>query len=265
MKVLKRSPRSKNSWSTTITCTGDRSDSMGCKSVLKVSESDIYKTYHVYYDGDRTEYNTVQCPLCKKESSVSNAPFMRYPSKKEWFAKKPSEQSGYEHAPSVSYREIPDFPKKGIMFKDISPVLANPKEFDALIKFLAKQWKGKVDKIGGFDARGFIFASALAYEMKIPFFMLRKKGKLPGLCKEVSYGLEYGEAVLEIQEDALKKKEKVLLIDDLLATGGTAKAGCELVESLGAVVAGVQFIIALNGLPGKEVLSPYNVHSLVWC
>lgn len=165
----------------------------------------------------------------------------------------------------LSLKDVPDFPKEGILFKDISPLLENPKEFKHLIGYLAHFWKGKVEKIGGFDARGFIFASALAYEMELPFFMLRKKGKLPGECVEVSYDLEYGSASLEIQADTTKNGERVLLIDDLLATGGTALAGSILVEKLGGAIVGIQFIIELTELNGREKLSKYPVHSILEC
>lgn len=158
--------------------------------------------------------------------------------------------------------DIADFPKKGIMFKDISPLLASPLEFENLIKYLAKIWGGKANRIGGFDARGFIFASALAYEMKLPFFMLRKKGKLPGETVSVKYGLEYGEASLEIQKAAVKEGDKVLLLDDILATGGTAEAGCKLVESLNGEIIGLQFIAEIKDLSGKDKLSKYNINSV---
>jgi adenine phosphoribosyltransferase len=163
----------------------------------------------------------------------------------------------------LSIRTILDFPKEGIAFKDISPLLANPEELKSLIKHLAKTWEGKVEKIGGFDARGFIFGSMLAYEMNLLFFMLRKKGKLPGICKKVSYDLEYGSATLEMQEDAVQKGDSVLLIDDLLATGGTAYAGCKLVESCGGTVSGLQFIIELADLEGRKKLQKYTVDSIL--
>jgi adenine phosphoribosyltransferase len=164
---------------------------------------------------------------------------------------------------AVSLRDVKDFPKPGIIFKDISPLLADPVQMKALIMGLASDWKGKVDVICGFDARGFIFGSLLAYELSIPFVMLRKKGKLPGKTVSVSYGLEYGSSELELQDDAIKKGDKVLLVDDLLATGGTAEAGCRLVEMFGGEVKGIQFIIELSELKGKDKLSAYPVHSVV--
>ena len=158
---------------------------------------------------------------------------------------------------------VADFPKKGITFRDISPLLANADEFGGLIKHLAEIWEGKVDKIGGFDARGFIFASALAYEMKLPFFMLRKKGKLPGETISVEYGLEYGEASLEVGKNAVNVGDKVLLVDDILATGGTAEAGCKLVESLNGEVVGLQFIAEIKDLSGKDKLTEYNINCVL--
>jgi adenine phosphoribosyltransferase len=166
---------------------------------------------------------------------------------------------------SISLRDIHDFPKPGIIFKDISPLLAKPKEMQALVKHLASLWRGKVDVVCGFDARGFIFASLLAYELSIPFVMLRKKGKLPGKTVSVSYGREYGKSELELQDDAIKSGDKVLLIDDLLATGGTAEAGCRLVELFGGNVEGIQFIVELSSLQGREKLSGYHVSSVVVC
>ena len=164
---------------------------------------------------------------------------------------------------TVSMRTVEDFPNKGVVFKDISPLLANPKEFKNLIQYLAKVWGGKIDSIGGFDARGFLFASALAYEMDLPFFMLRKKGKLPGVVISKEYALEYGSATLEVEADAVKLGDRVLLIDDVLATGGTALAGCSLVNTLGGAVAGVQVILEVLSLKGREVLRGYNVNSIV--
>lgn len=172
-------------------------------------------------------------------------------------------QSKEVKPPKVSLKEVKDFPKEGILFKDISPMLAKPKELRQVIRYCAEIWKGKIDIIGGFDARGFIFASLLAYEMKLPFFMLRKLGKLPGECHTVSYDLEYGSASLEMQQDAVQPGDKVLLVDDLLATGGTALAGCRLVELSGGIVTGLQFIIELKDLGGKDLLSRYEVHSVV--
>ena len=117
--------------------------------------------------------------------------------------------------------------------------------------------------IGGFDARGFLFGTALALMVKKPFFMIRKKGKLPGVTVSENYGLEYGTDSIEIQTDALKKGDRILLIDDLLATGGTAKAGADLVEKLGGEIVGFQFIIKLNEVGGEDKLKGYKIKSLL--
>lgn len=159
---------------------------------------------------------------------------------------------------------VPDFPKAGIMFRDVSPLLASPAAFHASIEGLAEKFSGvAIDKIVGFDARGFIFGAALALKLGVPFVMLRKKGKLPGDTVSVAYGLEYGKATLEIKRDAIAKGERVLFVDDLLATGGTALAGVELVEGLGGVVLGFAFVIELADLGARAKLLPHVVHALV--
>jgi len=149
---------------------------------------------------------------------------------------------------------VPDFPKQGILFRDMSPLLANPEAFAETIAQMEAHWKNEgITKLGAFDARGFIFASALAHKMKLPFFMLRKKGKLPGKTVSVSYGLEYGSDVIEMQEDAVSKHDVVLLVDDVLATGGTAKAGAELIEKCGGKVLGLATVMELGFLNGRDV------------
>ncbi len=159
---------------------------------------------------------------------------------------------------------IEDFPKPGISFKDISPLVSSP---DAL-KEVIRQFKEKfdfsqVDKIAGFDARGFLFGTILSVELDIPFIMIRKKGKLPGDTISLGYDLEYGSNEIEMQKNSINKDEKVLLIDDLLATGGTAHCGAKLVESFGAEVVGFAFVIELNFLEGREKLNNYKVESLI--
>ena len=149
---------------------------------------------------------------------------------------------------------IPDFPKPGILFRDMSPLLADNTAFKEVVRLMKEDWQEKgITKIGAFDARGFIFASVLASEMELPFFMLRKKGKLPGKTIALSYGLEYGKDVIEMKIDAVNARDHVLLVDDVLATGGTAKAGAELIESLGARVAGLATLIELADLGGRNV------------
>lgn len=163
-----------------------------------------------------------------------------------------------------SIATIPNFPKQGIVFRDVSPLLADPKAFHAAISAFASEWKGKqVDKIAGFDARGFIFGAALALKLGVPFVMLRKKGKLPGKTVSVVYGLEYGAATLEMQKGAVAVDDQVLLVDDLLATGGTAEAGATLVEAEGGTVVGFAFIVELTDLSGRAKIAAYPIQALV--
>ena len=161
-------------------------------------------------------------------------------------------------------REIPDFPKPGILFRDIGPILASPEAMNEVIARLAGIAKEVgAEKIAGFDARGFVFGAPLARDLGLPFVMLRKKGKLPGRTVGASYKLEYGEAVLEMALDAVVPGERVLLVDDLLATGGTSKAGVLLIEKVGGIVAGIAYVIELAGLSGHKVLEGYPIHALV--
>lgn len=161
-------------------------------------------------------------------------------------------------------RNIPDFPEPGIQFKDITPLVKNPAMLKLAVHQLIHPFLGQnITAIAGMEARGFIFGSLAAWEMGIGFIPLRKPGKLPYDAESISYDLEYGSASLEVHIDALEEGDKVLLIDDLLATGGTAAASCELVEKLGAEVVACAFVIELDFLNGKEKLSKYNVHSLI--
>ena len=161
-------------------------------------------------------------------------------------------------------RDVPDFPKKGIVFKDITPVLQDGRLLKSAMDTLADHYKGRgITKVLGAEARGFIFAPVVAYLLGAGFVPVRKPGKLPHRTRGLSYALEYGEDRLEIHEDAIQKGEKVLCLDDLLATGGTMKACCGLVESLGGKVAGCGFLIELAFLPGRRQLNGYDVFSLI--
>jgi adenine phosphoribosyltransferase len=165
-----------------------------------------------------------------------------------------------EHA----IRTIPDFPKPGIQFKDITPVLADARLFSGCIDLLCDTVKpGNVDAVVGIDARGFIFAAAAAVKLKAGFVPIRKKGKLPFQTHEETYDLEYGSATVAVHVDALKPGAKVLLIDDLLATGGTAAAAAALVQKLGATILEVSFLIELKFLNGRDKLKNQKVSSLV--
>ena len=161
-------------------------------------------------------------------------------------------------------RTIPDFPKPGIQFKDITPVLANARLFSATIDLLTEDFvPGTVDAVVGIDARGFIFAAAAALQLRAGFVPVRKKGKLPYETHEQDYALEYGTSTVAMHVDALKPGSRVLLIDDLLATGGTASAAAALVEKLNAQILQIAFLIELSFLKGREKLKGYPVHSLI--
>jgi adenine phosphoribosyltransferase len=161
-------------------------------------------------------------------------------------------------------RNIPDFPKPGIQFKDITPVLADARLFSGSIDLLTENFKpGAVDAVVGIDARGFIFAAAAAVKLKAGFVPVRKKGKLPYQTHEQEYNLEYGTATVAVHVDALKPGARVLLIDDLLATGGTAAAAAALVQRLGARILEISFLIELSFLAGREKLKSYPVRSLI--
>jgi len=161
-------------------------------------------------------------------------------------------------------REIPDFPKKGILFYDITTLLKDKLGFATLIDALAEYYlPKKVDLILGMEARGFIFGPALAYRLNAGFVPVRKPGKLPAATARVEYDLEYGSNVLEIHKDAVQPGQRVIIVDDLLATGGTAEATAKLASSLGAEIAGLGFVVELDFLKGRERLKPYDVFSLL--
>jgi adenine phosphoribosyltransferase len=161
-------------------------------------------------------------------------------------------------------REVPDFPKPGINFYDITTLLKHPDGLRQTVDALAAEYEGeKVDTVIGVEARGFIFAPALAYHLGAGFVPVRKPKKLPAECASVSYDLEYGQDTLEIHRDAVGNGHRVIIADDLLATGGTAKAVCDLVEGLGGIVAGLVFVVELEFLPGRQKLDGYDVRSLI--
>jgi adenine phosphoribosyltransferase len=161
-------------------------------------------------------------------------------------------------------REVPDFPKAGINFYDITTLLKNPQGLRDTVDALAAAFDGtKVDTVIGVEARGFIFAPALAYHLGAGFVPVRKPRKLPAECASISYDLEYGQDTLEIHRDAIGSGHRVLVADDLLATGGTAKAVVDLVEGLGGTVAGLVFLVELEFLPGRAKLAGYDVRSLI--
>lgn len=164
----------------------------------------------------------------------------------------------------VFIRDIPDFPKPGIVFKDITPLLQDPKAFRHAIDTFAKRYgKEKIDLVLGAEARGFIIGGALAYKLNAGFIPARKPGKLPHQTTKAEYELEYGMDSLEMHMDAIKPGEKVLVVDDVLATGGTASAKVDLVEQLGGKVVGVAFLIELTFLNGRSKLGNHDVFALI--
>jgi len=161
-------------------------------------------------------------------------------------------------------RDVEGFPKPGIVFKDITPILADGELFHGAIDLFCEIVEGReIDKIIGIDARGFIFGAAVADRLGVGFVPVRKKGKLPWKCKEAAYELEYGKAVVEIHEDAVKAGERVFLVDDLLATGGTAAAALKLLDELGAEITAVAFLVELSFLDGREKLAPHPIKSIL--
>ena len=161
-------------------------------------------------------------------------------------------------------RDVPDFPKKGILFKDITPVLSDIDTLRASIKEMAAPFVNlRIDVVVGIESRGFIFGAPIADVLNCSFVPVRKPGKLPWKTESVSYELEYGTDALEIHKDAIAEGQSVLIVDDLLATGGTAEATCKLVSKLGGNIKGLSVLIELEDLNGRKRLNQYNVHSLV--
>jgi adenine phosphoribosyltransferase len=164
----------------------------------------------------------------------------------------------------AAVRDVPDFPKPGIVFKDITPILADGKLFRAAIDaFLERSRTMQIDKIVGIDARGFLFGSAVAYELGIGFVPLRKKGRLPYKTESAKYSLEYGEAEMELHIDAITRGERIILVDDLLATGGTSASAATLIKKVGGELLEAQFLIELEFLHGRKKLEPVPVVSFL--
>ena len=161
-------------------------------------------------------------------------------------------------------RDIPDFPKEGILFRDITPLLADPDALAAAIEALARPFvDAGVDYVAAVEARGFIFGSAVAKVLGAGFVPVRKKGKLPFETMSVTYDLEYGTDTLEVHKDAVEQGSKVLMVDDLLATGGTMAAAARLIDGLGAEIIGMTFLIELTALAGREKLTDYTLHTII--
>ena len=160
-------------------------------------------------------------------------------------------------------RDIPDFPEPGVVFKDVTPVLADGALFGDIVREMAQRYAGRVDVVAGVEARGFIFGAALAHELGIGFVPVRKAGKLPGATVSLSYELEYGSATIEVHEDGFEPGARVLVVDDVLATGGTAEASCRLVEQVGATVVAFETLVELTFLGGRARLADREVHTTV--
>ncbi|MCD6082988.1 adenine phosphoribosyltransferase [Candidatus Aerophobetes bacterium] len=161
-------------------------------------------------------------------------------------------------------RNIPDFPKKGILFRDITPLLQDSSSFRRAVDLLSRHYQGKeLDLVVSVEARGFILGAPLAYKLGLGFVPVRKPGKLPYKVERTTYELEYGQDTIEIHQDAIRRGDRVLVFDDLLATGGTARGICDLVEKLGGKIAGVCFLIELTSLKGRDKLKEYDVFSLI--
>jgi adenine phosphoribosyltransferase len=161
-------------------------------------------------------------------------------------------------------RDVPDFPKPGIVFKDITPLLATPAAFQQVVDTIADRYRGRdVGVVAAAEARGFLVAAPLALQMQLPLVPLRKPGKLPYRTHALKYELEYGSAELQVHIDGFAPGARVLVVDDLLATGGTLRAGCQLVERAGATVLGCAVMVELSFLQGRDLLRPYEVFSVI--
>jgi adenine phosphoribosyltransferase len=161
-------------------------------------------------------------------------------------------------------RDVPDWPKKGILFRDITPLLGDPRALAAAVDTLSAGFlQARIEYVAAVEARGFIFGAAVAQKLAAGFVPIRKKGKLPWRTERITYDLEYGTDTLEVHQDAVKSGAKVLMVDDLLATGGTMAAACKLIEKVGGRIAGVAFLVELADLKGREKLTGYKVTSII--
>lgn len=176
------------------------------------------------------------------------------------------DESGLRERLAASLRNVPDFPKPGILFKDITPVLADAELFRDVIAVMADRWRAEnITHVAGIESRGFLFAAPVALELGAGLIPIRKPGKLPYSTAQKEYALEYGTDQLEMHVDACPAPSRVLIVDDVLATGGTAAAGCELVTQVGGTVIGCAFLLTIGGLGGRSRLTGYLVQSIMEC
>ncbi|AFJ01315.1 Adenine phosphoribosyltransferase [Methylophaga frappieri] len=165
---------------------------------------------------------------------------------------------------AAQIRDVSDFPKPGIVFKDITPLLRDPAAMHQAIQSMIAPFQDHpITVVAGIEARGFVFGALVASQLRVGFVPLRKPGKLPYQTQQIDYDLEYGNASLQIHRDAITEKDRVLIVDDVLATGGTALASCQLVETLGAEVAGCSFLLEISALQGRQKLAAYTLHSVL--
>ena len=174
-----------------------------------------------------------------------------------------TDPTALQHRVLAAIRDVPDYPEPGVLFKDISPLLADGAVFAAVVDSLADRYAGRVDVVAGVEARGFILGAPLAVRLGVGFVPVRKAGQLPGDLLTQAYDLEYGSAQIEVQTDAFTPGARVVVVDDVLATGGTASAACDLVERAGAAVVEMAVLMELGFLPGRTRLEPRSVHSVV--
>jgi adenine phosphoribosyltransferase len=161
-------------------------------------------------------------------------------------------------------RNIPNWPKRGIVFRDITPLLADKKAFSKAVGELCSSFaRRRIDYVAAIEARGFIFGAAVAQKLGAGFIPIRKKGKLPSKTERITYDLEYGKDTIEVHRDAIKKGSKVLMVDDLLATGGTMAAACKLIERIGGKIVGIAFLIELSKLAGRAKLGKYDIKTII--
>lgn len=246
--------------STDFDCWKENEATVTWEEVLKVFNENVDKVTNLLTRTIPKIIHSCECCHDREKQEQETVQEDRGASKEE----KPKEKTSDEFDLKSTIRTIPHWPKQGVMFRDITTLLENPRAFDYVIKKFKERYESfNIDKIVGIESRGFIFGAALAREMGLPFIIIRKKGKLPAETISHEYELEYGTDTIEIHKDAVNPGENVLIIDDLLATGGTMKAACQLIEKLDGNVIEAAFVIDLPDLKGREKLQDYNTFHLI--